>query len=440
MCVHEQRSTVESNSRHNAPFLTYLTVFKARIGVVNLVLDATGFGYLPPETLSRKLTALFADRVPLSVDNVSNDSIFSYLLDKRLVGAHRPRTSGRYQDFALTRSSRWLATDRAGQALNEVPIYRVDLWFADLRLPSTVGVPTPDNVDEVIELSRQLALITRAKNTWTAAGQLVAGLRSRGRQASANEENPILLSLEAPALLRQVLVVDGLILRHTISHLVNHAPQTVRRDAVALVLPQIAQKALDDARRLRKAPAEIAAAKAFVELLSKTAAKRSTQSGAPGVLEHRTSPRLEWLTDFGVLQKTNLAKNGFEYVVSPDASILNRELANPPDGSHWSENAALAYWRSARFFERLRTASAKLELSSAIVEGYRVMQRSVGPASIRDVAFAACVVCSDMSISYEKMITHLVSWATNTEGVTVSGGRYSRGPELIHVLSKVLGE
>ena len=429
-----------SNSSQAVPFLTYLTVFKARLGVVNTVLGLTDFGYMPPETLTKKLSAVFSERIPISLADSANNGILNYLIEKRLVGSERPRATGRYQDFTLTRASgKWRALSKAGEQLDAVAVYRTDVWFSDPALPSTVGVPTPDNAEEVVELSRQLAVLTRAKNTWTAGGQLIAGLRKQGTNES-RIENPMVLGLEAPGLMRQVLAVDGLLIRQLLLHIVADSDSTIRRDVIALQLPAVAAKALEDARRLRRPPPEISAAKAFVELLKVTAAKRATQSGAPGVLEHRTSPRLEWLTDLGVLSKNGLARNGFEYLLTQDTEQLVSEFSKVQDSDAWPELTSLGYWRHSKWFGPLRAAHARLDLATSLVEGYRVMRRSVGPASIRDVAFAACLLCSDTTISYPEMIHQLIQWAATTDGVTVSGGRYSRGPELIHLAPKVLGE
>jgi hypothetical protein len=301
-------------------------------------------------------------------------------------------------------------------------------------------VPTPDNVTEVVELIHQLGLLTRTKNTWTAAGQLVAGMRAKYADTLKITDNPFVLGFESVALLRQVLEVDGLLMRHLVEYLVRYEGQRIRRDAIALDLPSIATKALDDARKLRRPSHEIATAKSFVELLKSTGAKRGTQSSAPGVLEHRTAPRLEWLTDFGVLSKVDLPKNGFEYSLTSDAPLLSRELSKPIESENWAADTSLAYWRTSVFHRASRAAIGQMDVEASILGGYRIMQRTVGPASIRDVAFAASALCSDSGISFGNMIDHIVSWSTNTDGVTVSGGRFSRGPELVHVTPRLLAE
>src|SRR4051794_17310700 len=107
----------ESNSKSSAPFLTYLTVFKSRLGVANAILDSTDFGFLPTETLVRRLIGVFSERVPLALSDPSNFRVFSYLIDKGLVGAERLRSKGRYRDFTLRYDNGWGAAGRSGQAL-----------------------------------------------------------------------------------------------------------------------------------------------------------------------------------------------------------------------------------------------------------------------------------------------------------------------------------
>src|SRR5262249_32754995 len=160
----------------------------------------------------------------------------------------------------------------------------------------------------ILELCVQLNLMSKSKNTWTSAGQLTVGLRELN---PGPPNNPMVLGLEVVALLRQVIDRDGLLVRELLRECAD--AQEIARDRVALSLPDIAARALASAQKLRLAPPVLAEGKKFLALLQKTAAKRASASRAPGVLEHRTSPRLEWLTDFGAFTKRGKPRNSFEY-------------------------------------------------------------------------------------------------------------------------------
>jgi hypothetical protein len=399
-----------SNSR--APFLTYLTVFKARLGAANVVLGMTDFGYVPEVTLLRKLRAVLAERVAVEVDAPANMPVFQYLLDKKILGA-APRDGGRYPGVTLSIADgkpRW--ADRRGQPSRVAEVYRPDVWMASSDLPSTVGVPTPENANEMRELCVQLGLLSKAKCSWTAAGQLAHGLRRRQAALWGADENPLLLGLESVALLRQILAVDGLVIRELLATITKPEGATIRRDEVALRLPVVAAAALQQARVLGRPSPEIAEGKKFVELLVQTAQKRAGASRAPGVLEHRTAPRLEWLTDLGALGKDDMPRNGFEYVVRPDASRLLDALPAGEDPAAVADEGALAYWQTAESYAGLRARVPSLPVDRVLLAGERVR--------------------------HADLVARLVALAAEVGGVTLSGGRYTRSPEMVHMADSVL--
>lgn len=241
----------------------------------------------------------------------------------------------------------------------------------------------------------------------------------------------MVLGLEVVALLRQVLDRDGLLLRELLRECV--AVRDVVRDKIALRLPDVATRAMAAAEAAHFAPPVIAEGKKFVRLLHKTAAKRGSASRAPGVLEHRTSPRLEWLTDFGALTKHGRPRNAFEYSVTDDASLLLSLLDDTPQGVRWSDTVALSYWRQASMWSTARATLPHFDLRDALLAGYRVMQRSVGPTSIRDACLVAGVLAPALSLAAEDIEAALIEWASSESRITVSGGRYSRQPELVHI-------
>lgn len=425
-----------SNSKSQAPFLTYLTVFKSRLGGINIVLPLTGFAYQPVQTLSRRLKERLDQQVTLEVGDPRASPIFEYLIEKRLVGAGERKT-GRYTEFSLTNGpGGWKAFDRSGAPLSQVAVFQTDNWLADPAIQSTIGVPTSENSDEVLELCFQLNLLSNSKCTWTAAGQLCHGLRG----LSVNvDENPMRLGLEVAALLRQVVQKDGLMLREVLRQL-RMQPSPITRDQVALHLAQIAESALKAARDMRMAPPILAEGKKFVALLKKTAAGRAKASRAPGVLEHRTSPRLEWLTDFGALTKRGLPRNSFEYAMTSDTDLLLELLDGDSSAPRWPEDVALGYWRRSVHWDGSRGLLPRIDLRAALKQGYLIMRRSVGPTAIREMCLAAGVLAPHIEMTLQEIGAELIRWASAEQRITVSGGRYTRTPELIHMTHEMLAE
>jgi hypothetical protein len=420
---------VASNSRSDAPFLTYLTVFKSRLGLINFVIPITGLAYMPSATLLRRLKGVIGEQLAVDVGDPKWSYVFDYLVEKKLIGTSS-RLRGRYTDFSLAKAGGgWIATGKNGEQAKSVSVFRVDVFMADPTLPSTVGVPTVENSDEALELCFQLNLLSRLKCTWTAAGQLIDGLRKRTPTAT---ENPLRLGLEGIALLRQVLEVDGLIICEILRYITSQS-SPLRRDSVALHLPDIVRNALAVAKTLRLAPPVLTAGKRFLDQVVTTAGDRASASTAPGVLEHRTSPRLEWLCDFGVLSKHSRPRNAFEYDVTTDALLLLKILDETSHGIHWADEAALKFWRDSSYWKPIREQLSPVALRPALLAGYRVMKRSVGPASIRDTCFAALSMAPTLSLGLDEAISAVVDWATSESHITLSGGRYTRSPELLHI-------
>src|SRR4051812_6729013 len=101
-----------SNFKVSAPFLTYLTIFKSRLGMVNVVLPLTNFAYTPAETLLRRARKALEERQELQLQDARNWPIFEFLVEKGMIGA-KLRKAGRYQNQTLTKLSRWHSTDRS---------------------------------------------------------------------------------------------------------------------------------------------------------------------------------------------------------------------------------------------------------------------------------------------------------------------------------------
>ena len=93
-----------SSFKDHAPFLTYLTVFKSRVGIVNIVLPLTDFAYQSPVALSRRLKQKLTQKITVPVNRPATAHILEYLTEKKLVGT-RERKKGRYTEFSLRKES-----------------------------------------------------------------------------------------------------------------------------------------------------------------------------------------------------------------------------------------------------------------------------------------------------------------------------------------------
>ena len=419
-----------------APFLTYLTVFKSRLGLGNIILGITEFGHQPDQALLRKLQRILDERRDLDVADVSNGYIFDYLITKRIVGPEL-RSSGRYKGYALRQQDgKWIASARGSVTLDLLPVYTTDIWMAHPEVPSTIGVPTPDNREEIFEFAFQLKLLARSKNTWTAAGQMVHGLRRLGEARIPDPTNPFLLGSEALGLLRQLVENDGLLLRELLRVLVA-GPKTITRDAVAGNFHSIVEAAVGTAKDLQLPQAVVREGLAFLKLIETTTKKAASASRAPGVLEHRVAPRLEWLTDLGYLSKDGIEKNSFEYRVTEGASLLLEDLDRLVGTTDWADEVAVSQWLTNPSWTKLRNAIAQHSQEEAIIEGYRIMKRRVGPAPLREVALASSLFVRTPT-SFSSAVESLIQFAQETEGASLSGGRYSRAPENIYLSDSTL--
>ena len=417
-----------------APFLSYLTVFRSRLGLVNLVLNVTPLGNQPDRALRRRVLQALEDRVELDLDDVNNYSVFQYLVDKKILGGNL-RSSGRYRNITLARSNEgtWHAESTLQGVLARLTVYQTDLWFADPDIPSTIGVPTPDNVKEVIDFAFQLHVLDRSKNSWTSSGHLVNGLRSLTAEQLADSANPFLLGAESAALLWILLEKDGLILREMLRFLSGY--DVIRRDDVADALPTIASRAIDAATALRLPSQTISEGRKLVSTLSDIDA--TGKARAPGVREHRSSPRLEWLADLGYLTKDGLQKNAFEYRVTADAVRLLSLLDGAVEtGGDWCFNATLSAWRMNEYWADLRAATKARDESSALGLAYVTLRRPIGPVPLRHVAFLTGLLFPDLEPA--DIIGRVISLTQDTPGASLSGGRMSRSPENIYMTDESL--
>jgi hypothetical protein len=176
-----------------------------------------------------------------------------------------------------------------------------------------------------------------------------------------------------------------------------------------------------------------------LERAREQARERGTgESRAPGVLEHRVSPRLEWLVDLGYLTKGGLPKNSFEYRTTNELRDLAQTMTEYDYSDRWADDVASVEWHRNSYWKDLRERLPMSPRSAnAIQIAYSLLQRRIGPSPLRDVAFVASMLATAPRPAGEWVET-LIDVARETEGVKVSRGRFRREPENIFISPRAL--
>ena len=159
------------------PFLTYLTVFQSRLGLLNLILHLCDGRRQPDAALLRKLRTEVTNSIEIKLSAESATPILGYLQEKGFLKSsqqnkdrHRKSKSlslskGRYPGLSIVVSSGAVQVlDSGGDVLKTLQVSQVDVWLADPRVPSTVATPTGDNVAEVLNLAYAFRVLFRNKN------------------------------------------------------------------------------------------------------------------------------------------------------------------------------------------------------------------------------------------------------------------------------------
>jgi hypothetical protein len=180
--------------------------------------------------------------------------------------------------------------------------------------------------------------------------------------------------------------------------------------------------------------------KRFLRLVEATGKKRERQTDAPGVLEHRTTPRLEWLTDVGVLSKSGHAKNGFTYQLTDDANTFRDAVEAWVSKKSSPDDATLSYWWKSRVCAELRSLQASREPRKALLAAYATLKRSIGPVAIRDVCLLAGMAIHDRVWTMSELETEVLTMARGDKRINLSGGRYKREPEFVYIGDDLLRE
>lgn len=416
------------------PFLGYLTVFRSRLGAQNLVVDAAGSVAQDRVQIERKLArAIAAER---SIDTASEEGrrVLSYLIEKGFLG-RQAQTEGRYR--GLVASGHDTVEDREGRVVANLKTSVVDCWLAEPCVRSTVGAPTAPNLPELVAFGQQLGLISSSKNSQTPLGFMMSRLRATSEDGT---DNPFCLGLELLALTRALSAADGAILWKMATALSDR--KTIARDELQMQIHTFYRQAYEDLRianadvQLRKQARELS--ETIEEAVARAVSlKAASKTKAVGVLEHRTAPRLEWLTDLGALSKEG-PRNVFSYNVTSDCALLASVVKSAEGAARPHEVIALEYFRGATVSAKLREQFRFASLRDALVWSYKTLSRPIGPAPIAEVALLGAAVTWPKTITVDAAFDEIIEWARSDPAIKVSGSRYVKSPELMHIDSRRL--
>ena len=399
--------------------LGYLTVFQSRLGLLNLVLMHTEPGRTGEAILRRRIERTLRAQVSVGLPEFGGTRFQRYFAEKRLIGSS-PNSSGRYRGWSTLRTEQGLVPQYQNSDVDEFPMALVDYWLSDPRCPSSVGVPTAENLRESIDFSLAVDVLSRTRWSPSGLGASILALR----QVKA-DDNPFVLGLERCSLLRALLMSDGEVLVPLLEA-ANQYPESFSRDEIATQFPEILREVFEASRRLYPRGEWISDFKRLLGAVERSA-QASESSGGPGVLEHRVSPRLEWLVDLGFLAKPS-EKNSFRYEVSSRCRTALEALRV----ADLDESVVRASYALGFFDDAACMGEGIRPVEDAVLTSYRSLASSVGAVAISEVAFvAACLLDGNTPVAQVRQT--ILELAGKDSRVTLVGGRYDRSPRGIHV-------
>jgi len=104
------------------------------------------------------------------------------------------------------------------------------------------------------------------------------------------------------------------------------------------------------------------------------------------------------------------------------------ETFGEPD---WPAVVASSEWRTETWAGVRRMVEPR-HSRQALRVAYDLLKRPIGPVSFRELAFVTNLLTDDER-DYAASVADLVAFAQETNGVSLSGGRYGRDPENIYI-------
>jgi hypothetical protein len=430
------------------PFFIHLTVFKSRVAIANIVLPACSLRQQALARTTRKTVEVLQETESVRPDDPKRARVFEYLVDEKKLIGKTFRQKGRYPNYWLRAERKntvsdgareWVAEHKRTGAVDELKIFRIDIWMSDLSLPSTVGAPTPENVTETIEACHQFGLLSKARNTLTTAGYAATRLREE-----RHETNPFVLGLEAVVYWRQLFMLDGPVIFEVLRVAAENSGTFGKQDIIEK-FDVIIRNAIEISKRLPRVKDQ-REGRVFLKAVEKAIAVRKNNgkktSQGPGMLEHRVSPRLEWLVDMGCLEKASHKRNVFQYRVTTSGTellTLFEQLfhSSPQVKPYWPEELAVAVWRQRARTTAQDGSSPKEGVNDALRHAYRLIHLPIGPCPIKDVVLIAALF-TETNKRVNDLVEQLFALSASSKDVILSGGRYQREPQNVAMTDSVL--
>jgi hypothetical protein len=359
------------------------------------------------------------------------EAIAKYLNQKNQIN-QKTKTSGRFSGLRYTKDGRIVDSNESEP--ESIVVTTSELWMTDPEVRSTTAAPTVDNLDEYIRLANELGILSVTQWNRTCIGLMCQCLREYG---CYHERSPLVLGLEGVVFLASLIDADGLCLEH-IAQFACALPQPFRKETVAERLPVIYRDVFDELSKRRLSPKVLAQCKDDIEPVLKKAGKKGESFGAA---DHRSTPRLEWLVDFGCLAKKPMPLNGFDYTVVEDCGVFVDCLRKLRLDSHRlaARNAAVGFYRGSSRFRAIRERCAVLPISQSVAQAYRWVRPPIGSVPMGVLCLSACLLTKE-AILPSDVEAYLVDLVRRDDRARTSGGHYQRDLENIWLDPRLVDE
>jgi hypothetical protein len=396
-------------------FISYTTLFRSRLGIIIPILQIIGSRTHHSENLIRKVKEIFFEKIPVNCKDKDWGLVKVYLTEKGYI-SKRPQVSGRFKNISYCEDGRKIKLLKDSFELQEINITRLDRWFSQPYMLSTIGVPTEDNLHEYLEMCLNFRVVNRSFKSLR-VGNTIQKILSQASDEKYFEPN---ISNLKPYFLKILLESDYFIILALLKK-INTSSTEFSRNDIVLEFADIVQDALKICESVVKNQDINRDMKKFFKLIKETKekSKKKENSSGPGVLEHRVTPRLEWLVDLGVLDKTGVKRNSFNYKsteVLPNLVILLEKVLT--DSSKLME-AVLCVG------EIDSTSDGNFE---DLISAYRIISGGIGSVSIDDLIMTACI---NSRSAAPRNFRQILMERKNDKGIRFTGGRFSRKAEFV---------
>jgi hypothetical protein len=417
--------------------LTYSTIFRSRLGVLNIALGCSDRSFAARAKIRRNLESKLKGTKLVKSSDPTWGPLLAYLVDKGFVSSAREGGSKYKLRYEREPAGTIRVFDQKDTPITEASFSIADVWLSDSRVRSTIGAPTADNVDEILDFAFQMQILSAAKGSWTSAGKLAADLRALEAQGN-HETNPFIFGPEVAVFVRALFQVDGWTLKSMIGRL-ESLGSPFRREDMIVHFGEIVDEVGSIVKSAVRDKELLVRFANFRDLIQKNMRKRTdkspTETMSLGVLEHRVSPRLEWLTDIRVLAKQQ--KNAFSYSVGEDCDAFARAAEHAGESVESRDEAALRFLVGSSWGRRELSHLVESDPFRAMMRSYALVRPPVGPARIDDVCFVAGLFLRGSNRSIDLCHNYVLELARQYQEITISGDRFSRAPRLVHVKERL---